>query len=103
MRIDGAWRLCDDQVVRPTIRGRVHAQNGSWVDVVFLVDTAADRTVFSADVLGDLGLPPVPTADRLEGVGGRADSVVVATAIQLVRENGTEILFRGQFAARSAV
>lgn len=67
MRIDGAWRLCDDGVMRPVIRGSVRAVDGSWVMAPFLADTAADRTVFSADILRALGLPPVESTDRLAG------------------------------------
>jgi hypothetical protein len=99
MRIDGSWRLCDDGVVRPVIRGEVLAADGSWIQTPFLVDSAADRTVLSADIGQQLRLPPVPSADHVQGVGGRADSVVVETQIRMIREDGTAVLFRGQFAA----
>ena len=99
MRIDGAWRLCDDGVMRPVIRGAIRAADGSWVLAPFLADTAADRTVFSFDILRALGLPPVESTDHLEGVGGRAGSVVLATQIQMTRETGETVLFKGQFAA----
>jgi hypothetical protein len=99
MRIEGAWRLCDDQVVRPVIRGEVLAGDGSWAQVPFLADTAADRTVFSADVLGTLNLNPLAGADHLEGVGGRAASVLVETQLRLWRDDGGTVLIKGQFAA----
>src|SRR5688572_15020180 len=47
MRIDGVWHLCDDGIVRPVIRGEILACDGSWVKAPFLVDSGADRTVFS--------------------------------------------------------
>src|SRR5438552_19191043 len=56
MRIDGMWHLCDDGIVRPVIRGEILAGDGSWVKAPFLVDSAADRTVFSADVMEGLHL-----------------------------------------------
>src|SRR5215471_11362957 len=45
MRIDGEWLLCDDDIVRPVIRGEILAHDGSWQAIEFLVDTGADRTV----------------------------------------------------------
>ena len=54
MRIDGEWLLCDDGIVRPVIRGEILAGDGTWQRAEFLVDTGADRTVFSAAVLAAL-------------------------------------------------
>jgi hypothetical protein len=67
------------------------------VSVWFLVDTGADRTVFSADALTALGIQP-QEAGKLGGVGGEVESVVVKTAIRMVRENGTTVLFNGHYA-----
>jgi hypothetical protein len=62
MRIDGEWLLCDDSVLRPVIRGEILESDGTWHPVAdFLVDTGADRTVFSAIVLASLRLQPVVT------------------------------------------
>ncbi len=99
MRIEGRWLLCADGVVRPVIGGEIQAVDGSWLKAPLLVDSAADRTVFHADLLRALGLQPVFSGDQLSGVGGAAASVVVETVIRLRREDSTEILFRGQFAA----
>jgi predicted aspartyl protease len=99
MRIDGLWHLCDDGMVRPILRGEIQASDGSWVKAPFLVDTGADRTVLSADVLVALGLQPIASPDRLSGVGGMADSVVVETAIRLTHDEACKAVFKGQFAA----
>jgi hypothetical protein len=99
MRIDGSWRLCDDGIVRPVIWGEIRGRDGSWVQALFLADTAADRTVLSEDVWRRLGLPSLTTTERLEGVGGAAASVVVETQIRMAREAGNTVLFKGQFAA----
>ncbi len=98
MQISGEWYLCDDGVVRPVIRGEILASNGSWVRAPFLVDTGADRTVFSAAILTVLGLQPV-AEDRLGGVGGVVDSVVVETQVRLTREEAGKVVFRGRYAA----
>ena len=94
MRIDGEWLLCDDDILRPVIRGEILASDGTWQRAEFLVDTGADRTVFSAAVLASLGLQPVVTQARLGGVG-----VVVETQVRLTREESGKIVLRGQYAA----
>jgi hypothetical protein len=99
MQVSGVWYSGEDGIGRPVIRGEILTNNGSWIKAPFLVDTGADRTVFSAAVLSALDLQPVATPDRLGGVGGIADSVVVETYIRFSRETGSKIVFRGQYAA----
>jgi predicted aspartyl protease len=64
-----------------------------------LLDTGADRTVFSAAVLSELSLPALTTDEPISGLGGVVDSVVLETRIQLLRETGLPVSFRGRFAA----
>jgi hypothetical protein len=99
MRIEGAWRICDDGVIRPVIEGAVRAGDGAWLPVTFLADCAADRTVICGEVLNMLGLQATTSLVQLEGVGGRADSVIVATQIRVRNEVAAPIVFNGQFAA----
>jgi len=99
MRIDGEWLLCDDGILRPVIRGEILASDGTWQRAEFLVDTGADRTVFSAPVLESLRLQPVVTQARLGGVGGVVNSVVVETQVRLTREESGKVVLRGQYAA----
>ena len=99
MRIDGKWLLGDDGVMRPMISGDVLAGNGSWEKSEFLVDTGADRTVFSAATLAKLGLQPSAMQEGISGVGGIAASVIVDTQIRLNREDAGKVVFRGQYAA----
>ena len=73
--------------------------NGSWEAAEFLVDTGADRTVFSASTLTMLQLPSFVTQDRIGGLGGFADSVLVDTQIRFRQETGGTVTFRGQYAA----
>ena len=65
----------------------------------FLVDTGADRTVFSAAILSELHLQTFITQERLGGVGGTTESVIIETQIRLSREDGGKVIFSGQFAA----
>jgi hypothetical protein len=59
MRIDGQGLWCDEGIMRPVMSGEILAGNGSWEKSEFLVDTGADRTVFSAATLAKLGLQPL--------------------------------------------
>jgi hypothetical protein len=77
MRIDGEWLLCDDGIIRPVIRGEILTANGAWQRTEFLVDTCADRTVFSAVTLAVLGLQTLMAQDRIGGLGGVAESVLL--------------------------
>lgn len=79
MRVNGKWLPCDDGEVRPVVHGMVRLANGQWLEVAFLLDAEADRTVFSQDFFNPLS--PVQTSlsepPQLAGVGGRADSIVI--------------------------
>jgi predicted aspartyl protease len=99
MRIDGEWLLCDDGIIRPVIRGEILTGNGAWQPAEFLVDTGADRIVFSAATLAVLGLQPLVAQDRIAGLGGIAESVVVETQVRLTREEAGKIVFRGRYTA----
>ncbi len=103
MVINGLWHQCDDEVTRPIIQAEVLASDGSWVKAPFLLDTGADRTVFSADVLAALGLPLVEAAEHLGGIGGVVESVVVETQIRLTRDNRGKVLFRSHYAGVAEV
>jgi len=98
MRIDGRWTLFDDGASRPVIWGEIRTGDGSWLKAPFLVDTGADRTVFSAATLAGLGLAPIAEAG-ISGLGGKTKSVLIETQIRLTREGQAKVLFRGQFAS----
>jgi len=64
--------LCDDGVIRPVVPGFVRATGGQLVEVTFLLDAGADRTVFSADFYDLLRSLDTRSNERvlLSGVGG---------------------------------
>ena len=99
MQITGEWYIGDDGTARPVLRGEILTENGSWLKAPFLVDTGADRTVLSAALLSGLHLPTFVPQDRLGGVGGLAESVIVKTQICFSRETGSKVVFRGLYAA----
>jgi hypothetical protein len=67
--------MCDDGIARPVFRAELLASDGAWRAVEFLADIGADRTVLTADILSELGLPLLETEDGLSGLGGGTDSV----------------------------
>jgi hypothetical protein len=101
MRIVGEWLECDDGITRPAVRAQVLNVDGQFVADRFLVDSGADRTAFSADLLRDLRLPSERSTSivALMGVGGTTSFVLVSTAIELTRDDGGPATIRGAFAA----
>ena len=102
MRIDGTWRQCDDEIFRPIISAEVRAGDGSWIPIWLLVDSGADRTVFCADDFLRLGMQPQRKGGSLGGVGGTTESTAISTQIQMIRESGKLVNFRGDFAAHTS-
>jgi Retroviral aspartyl protease len=101
MRIEGEWLLCDDGITRPLVVIGVHAAGGSLVEDRFLIDSGADRTVLSADLLTRLALPAssAPAGHALAGVGGTQGHVLVQTALEISHDGGGTAIVRGEFAA----
>lgn len=99
MRFDGVWLECDDGIVRPLIGAEIESADGHWEPCEFLLDTGADRTVFSTNILDAIGVESVSNDDGVAGVGGMTDTVVFRTQIRLTREHGRKVKFRGEYAA----
>jgi hypothetical protein len=100
MRVNGAWALCEDGVVRPIIQGFVQLANGQWYEVPFLLDAGADRTVFSDDFLALLSPLAVTQAEPLglAGIGGAADAITIETSLGFTRDDGKLVTVRGAYA-----
>lgn len=99
IRFNGEWLQCDDGIIRPVIRAEILTGDSSWRAVELLVDTGADRTVLSANVLESLNVDTSEPLDGIGGVGGLVDSVIVKTHIRLTRDDGIRTVFRGEYAA----
>lgn len=65
MLISGVWHRCDDGFVRPVIHAEILASDGAWIKAPCLLDTGADRTVFSADTIQALRLQRIGTQAQL--------------------------------------
>jgi len=92
---------CDDGETRPIIRIGVVASSGQAIHADFLVDLGADRTVLDQVLLSQLQLPhqSPPPGLTFQGVGGASPFVVVATVLELPRDDGGIARASGQFAA----
>ena len=99
MLISGSWHRCDDEVYRPVIVAEVETHDGAWIKTPFLIDTGADRTVLSADIVTALNLPSTVAQDQLGGIGGVVHTILVETRLRLSRETGGKVMLRGQYAA----
>jgi hypothetical protein len=99
MRINGEWLECDDGVIRPSVKGMVRLPDGQWVEVIFLLDAGADRTVFSArflDLLKPLALSEAEQG-HLAGVGGKVDSITIKSTVGFNTDDGRPISVSGTF------
>ena len=99
MRFNGEWLQCDDGIVRPVMKAEIETSGGAWRAIELLVDTGADRTVLSANVLESLNLTTREPEDGIGGLGGLVDSVLVQTRIRLTRDDGRTATFHGEYAA----
>jgi hypothetical protein len=99
MRVGGEWLVCEDAVIRPIVTGVVRLPDGEVVEIPFLLDGGADRTVFSSRYLYRLQtLETTEDRIKLAGVGGPVESITVNTAIGLIRDDGRVVTVRGSFA-----
>jgi hypothetical protein len=100
MNVNGEWLVCEDGVIRPIVLGLVKAASGQMIEVTFLLDAGADRTVFSRGFLRSL--VPLQSSEtgqiQLAGVGGRVDSITVDTVIGFTRDDGRTVTVRGSYA-----
>ena len=99
MRVNGEWLICEDGAIRPTLTGVVRTPDGQILEVPFLLDAGADRTVFSARFLARL--QPLETTGNdqihLAGVGGPVNSITIETAVGFTRDDGRTVTVSGSF------
>ena len=100
MNVNGEWLVCEDGVIRPIVLGLVRGADGQMIEVTFLLDAGADRTVFSSGFLRSLEALQNSEAEQihLAGVGGRVGSITVDTALGFTRDDGRMVTVRGSFA-----
>ena len=101
MQIAGKWQQCDDGVVRPILVIDVITSTGVSVEAMFLVDSGADRTVFSEALAKKMGgaTASAPSGVSLAGIGGTQSFVQVHATLKLPRTDGGVATVQANFAA----
>jgi predicted aspartyl protease len=99
MVISGEWKVEEDGIARPIIEVGVALGNETPVNEPFLVDTGADRSVFTSRLLAKLPQDRTAAGTTLIGLGGQSDSFTLEATIQLETVAGAKVTIRGQFAA----
>jgi hypothetical protein len=86
------------------VDAKVRGADGNFVSEIFLVDSCADCTVFSALLLTTLNLPstsPSPGVS-LKGISGGSSFVFTSTTVEFTRDDGAPAHVHGQFAGFTA-
>jgi hypothetical protein len=75
--------------------------DGQWVEVAFLLDAGADRTVLNARFLHLLRPLEVSESEpsHLAGVGGQVDTITIATVLGFKKDDGRPVTVQGTFRA----
>jgi len=99
MRVNGEWLECEDGEIRPVVHGMVRLANGQWLEVAFLLDGGADRTVFSPDFFNLLQPMEISESEpsHLAGVGGQVNTITIATALGFKKDDGRPAMVQGTF------
>ena len=100
MLIAGARQVGDDGVTWPIVRAHGDGADGHAVPDDFLIDSSADRTVFSATLVARLQLPARSAQPglALSGIGGVSAFIMVTTMLEFLRADGGPVRVRGEFA-----
>ena len=101
MLVVGEWYK-QDGVVQPTLDLFVVAFDGARVPQRFLLDSGADRTIFSAALVRDLEWPMSelrPSPWSVEGTTGTSPAVLLTTVLVLPRLDGPLLRLRSEFIA----
>ncbi len=97
MRINGQWRRDENDVLTPVIECGLLAGDGEWLYTYFLIDSGAERTVISADILRQLDSPCHASLHSLVGLGDSVQVLTVSTKLKFEPDNGSSIVVNGPF------
>ena len=97
MRINGSWVSNANGVLEPVLRVAVESAPGEWIEEAFLVDSGAEQTVLSPELIKSLDVPRRPSLNQLIGIGGVISCLTVTTRLRLQREDGLPAMINGPF------
>jgi predicted aspartyl protease len=100
MIIPGEWQRLEGGALRPTVKVRVQARDGNFIERHFLVDTGADRTVLCRATLSALPTVEVPeTGGMVGGIGGVAGATLVDVTLIFHKDDGSNASVGGPYVA----
>jgi predicted aspartyl protease len=100
MIIPGEWQRLGEGALRPTVKARVQARDGNFIERHFLVDTGADRTVLCRATLSALPTVEVPeTGGMVGGIGGVAGATLVDVTLTFTKDDGNPASVGGPYVA----
>lgn len=71
--------------------------DGKWIEIPFLADCGADRTVVSADAAESLCAEALATDSAMVGIEGRTAISEFQSVIRMRRTDGVMVHFRGDY------
>lgn len=98
MIVPGRWKE-QDGVLLPIVPVTVDLAEGGQLELYFLLDTGAERTVLSYGDLMKLEAECEPSGEVLSGVGGTSGAVRVDQPLKFRRSDGEFVSLNGPFLA----
>jgi len=97
MIVLGEWRTDENGVLTPVLDCFLLGGSGKWLAVSFLIDSGAERTVLSPEILRDLDAPSQMSLDTLVGIGAASQVLTVSSRLRLQTVDGSEVIVNGPF------
>lgn len=97
MLIVGEWRPDENGVLTPVLDCFLLAGNGKWHAVSFLIDSGAERTVLSPEILRDLDAPAQMSLNSLVGIGTASQVLTVSSRLKLQAADKTDVIVNGPY------
>ena len=98
MRINGEWRPDENGVLNPVLECELLTGLGEWVEVTFLIDSGAEQTVISSDILRRIDVPAQISLHSLVGIGAASQVLTASTKLRLKLDSNSTVTINGPFA-----
>lgn len=98
MRINGEWRPDENGVLNPVLECELLTGLGEWVEVTFLIDSGAEQTVISSDILRRIDVPAQISLHSLVGIGAAIQVLTASTKLRLKLASDSTVTINGPFA-----
>jgi predicted aspartyl protease len=86
-----------DGVTYPFVPASIQTDSGEWIACPLLLDTGAERTVIAAEIVEQLGFPPIHLSAALTGVGGLVGALQLPSRLELSVGGESTVIINGPF------